>query len=192
MPAVKRPPCGSEGYGVWQPCGADRRKGQESTVSTVHPPAPLCTAPEGGLAGRNLHSHPSAPPPAPIGAAGFEPATFRPPAECATRLRHAPESRSIARPLEGATVHGERATGIEPALRAWKAPVPPQHFARVLDRFDYMSRFSARSWGTARPGSLARGRRAPTLHLSKRRLARNVRGQPKGERACNEASKGAG
>ena len=25
----------------------------------------------------------------------------------------------------------KRATGIEPALRAWKAPVPPQHFARV-------------------------------------------------------------
>src|SRR5438105_13059753 len=24
----------------------------------------------------------------------------------------------------------ERATGIEPALRAWKAPVQPQHFAR--------------------------------------------------------------
>ena len=28
-----------------------------------------------------------------IGATGFEPATFRPPAECATRLRHAPRSR---------------------------------------------------------------------------------------------------
>src|SRR3954447_23050014 len=26
-----------------------------------------------------------------IGATGFEPATFRPPAECATRLRHAPK-----------------------------------------------------------------------------------------------------
>jgi hypothetical protein len=26
----------------------------------------------------------------PVGATGFEPATFRPPAECATRLRHAP------------------------------------------------------------------------------------------------------
>jgi hypothetical protein len=28
-----------------------------------------------------------------IGATGFEPATFRPPAECATRLRHASRCR---------------------------------------------------------------------------------------------------
>src|SRR3954465_1299799 len=49
-----------------------------------------------------------------VGATGFEPATARPPAECATRLRHAPK----------------RATGIEPALEAWKASVQPQHFAR--------------------------------------------------------------
>ena len=27
-------------------------------------------------------------------------------------------------------LNSERATGIEPALRAWKAPVQPQHFAR--------------------------------------------------------------
>lgn len=27
----------------------------------------------------------------------------------------------------------KRATGIEPALRAWKAPVQPQHFARVCE-----------------------------------------------------------
>jgi hypothetical protein len=59
-------------------------------VRAVHLLAPPCTAPGGGLAGRNLHSHPSAPPPAPIGATGFEPATARPPAECATRLRYAP------------------------------------------------------------------------------------------------------
>jgi hypothetical protein len=32
-----------------------------------------------------------------IGATGFEPATFRPPAECATRLRHAP--RVLSRPI---------------------------------------------------------------------------------------------
>jgi site-specific DNA recombinase len=29
-----------------------------------------------------------------VGATGFEPATFRPPAECATRLRHAPKRQS--------------------------------------------------------------------------------------------------
>src|SRR3954466_8470567 len=64
-----------------------------------------------------------------VGATGFEPATARPPAECATRLRYAPWSGkdSLQSP--------KRATGIEPALRAWKAPVPPQHFARI--RADY-------------------------------------------------------
>jgi hypothetical protein len=50
-----------------------------------------------------------------VGAVGFEPTTFRPPAECATRLRHAP---------------WKRATGFEPALGAWKAPVQPLHHAR--------------------------------------------------------------
>src|SRR5689334_24425307 len=57
----------------------------------------------------------------PIGETGFEPATARPPAGCATRLRHSPW-------------HPERATGIEPALEAWKASVQPQHFARKRDQ----------------------------------------------------------
>jgi hypothetical protein len=52
-----------------------------------------------------------------IGETGFEPATARPPAGCATRLRHSPWL-------------SKRATGIEPALEAWKASVQPQHFAR--------------------------------------------------------------
>src|SRR5204862_7623315 len=56
-----------------------------------------------------------------IGETGFEPATARPPAGCATRLRHSPCVLNIS----------ERATGIEPALRAWKARVQPQHFARL-------------------------------------------------------------
>src|SRR5215207_1520291 len=56
-----------------------------------------------------------------IGETGFEPATARPPAGCATRLRHSPW-----------TLQTERATGIEPALEAWKASVQPQHFARQL------------------------------------------------------------
>ena len=59
-----------------------------------------------------------------IGATGFEPATARPPAECATRLRHAPWVWPIVGP------RAKRATGIEPALEAWKASVQPQHFAR--------------------------------------------------------------
>lgn len=80
-----------------------------------------------------------------IGETGFEPATARPPAGCATRLRHSPSDelmitaprrcgRSVphrevaASDGRGAPV--KRATGIEPALRAWKAPVQPQHFAR--------------------------------------------------------------
>jgi hypothetical protein len=52
-----------------------------------------------------------------VGETGFEPATARPPAGCATRLRHSPWL-------------SKRATGIEPALEAWKASVQPQHFAR--------------------------------------------------------------
>ena len=41
-----------------------------------------------------------------VGATGFEPATFRPPAGCATRLRHAPksgwrESNPVSFSLEG-------------------------------------------------------------------------------------------
>jgi hypothetical protein len=53
-----------------------------------------------------------------VGETGFEPATARPPAGCATRLRHSPWLV-------------KRATGIEPALEAWKASVQPQHFART-------------------------------------------------------------
>src|SRR5918996_1145282 len=53
-----------------------------------------------------------------VGETGFEPATARPPAGCATRLRHSP------------WLSRKRATGIEPALEAWKASVQPQHFAR--------------------------------------------------------------
>ena len=56
-----------------------------------------------------------------VGETGFEPATARPPAGCATRLRHSPW-----------ILRTERATGIEPALEAWKASVQPQHFARQL------------------------------------------------------------
>jgi site-specific DNA recombinase len=59
-----------------------------------------------------------------VGETGFEPATFRPPAGCATRLRHSPGlfEPSAARP--------ERATGLEPVIGAWKAPVLPLHHAR--------------------------------------------------------------
>jgi hypothetical protein len=46
--------------------------------SKLFPPTPRCRKPASG-AGFRL-----------VGATGFEPATFRPPAGCATRLRHAP------------------------------------------------------------------------------------------------------
>ena len=82
-----------------------------------------------------------------VGETGFEPATARPPAGCATRLRHSPWSAddnrrtrccALARSSDGAGRCGrvdprERATGIEPALEAWKASVQPQHFARTAD-----------------------------------------------------------
>src|SRR5581483_9000852 len=54
-----------------------------------------------------------------IGETGFEPATARPPAGCATRLRYSPWCGSILRRTS------ERATGVEPVPRAWKAPVQP-------------------------------------------------------------------
>jgi hypothetical protein len=67
-----------------------------------------------------------------VGETGFEPATARPPAGCATRLRHSPQCFSRAYPnwLSNLGSEGKRATGIEPALEAWKASVQPQHFAR--------------------------------------------------------------
>src|SRR3954462_5079052 len=74
-----------------------------------------------------------------IGATGFEPATARPPAECATRLRHAPK----------------RATGLEPALRAWKALVQPLHHTRAHQQ-SKASRALRRG-----PGPRAAGRRRP-------------------------------
>src|SRR5205807_6157396 len=54
-----------------------------------------------------------------IGETGFEPATARPPAGCATRLRYSPRFGPILRRTS------ERATGVEPVPRAWKAPVQP-------------------------------------------------------------------
>lgn len=73
-----------------------------------------------------------------VGATGFEPATFRPPVECATRLRHAPSvSNHAARAARARAGRargpgdGKRATGLEPALRAWKALVQPLHHARA-------------------------------------------------------------
>src|SRR3954447_2755180 len=71
-----------------------------------------------------------------IGETGFEPATARPPAGCATRLRHSPWCYVP-----------ERATGIEPALEAWKASVQPQHFARRLRADDTPGDAAAGSGG---------------------------------------------
>ena len=62
-----------------------------------------------------------------VGATGFEPATARPPAECATRLRHAPwlgpEFTTWWRSISGRK--RERVTGLEPVPPAWKAGVQP-------------------------------------------------------------------
>ena len=65
-----------------------------------------------------------------VGATGFEPATFRPPAECATRLRHAPGVLRIAgrggwdERSEYATANRDRtrmASSIDPRRSGWKA-----------------------------------------------------------------------
>jgi hypothetical protein len=42
-----------------------------------------------------------------VGAVGFEPTTFRPPAECATRLRHAPVRVSLRRPTAARSEAGD-------------------------------------------------------------------------------------
>ena len=72
--------------------------------------------------------------------AGFEPATFRPPVECATKLRHAPcvnaalyRERRLTESRWRAGPPGllKRVTGVEPALGAWKAPVQPIHLTRI-------------------------------------------------------------
>ncbi len=57
-----------------------------------------------------------------IGAAGFEPATFRPPAERATKLRHAPGTASL-RGSRRAKESGRRDSN--PLPSAWKADVQP-------------------------------------------------------------------
>jgi hypothetical protein len=106
-----------------------------------HPAIPI-TEPNPALSGR--------PQPLPassetsIGETGFEPATARPPAGCATRLRHSPWL-------------AKRATGIEPALEAWKASVQPQHFARS-PRLILPARFARH---TPAAGCDANCRRAP-------------------------------
>jgi hypothetical protein len=52
-------------------------------------------------------------------------------APCQTRIL-AP-NRSVGRTIRPNQTHTKRATGIEPALEAWKASVQPQHFARAGD-----------------------------------------------------------
>src|SRR4051794_7745026 len=55
-----------------------------------------------------------------IGATGFEPATFRPPAGCATRLRHAP---ALAQ-CKGANCHRRRTAKRRGALRLILSTAP--------------------------------------------------------------------
>lgn len=54
---------------------------------------------------------------------------------------HDPQ-RERSEPTEGDFQQLKRATGIEPALRAWKAPVQPQHLARGLEERFYDGRYS--------------------------------------------------
>src|SRR4051812_35467142 len=99
-----------------------------------------------------------------VGATGFEPATARPPAECATRLRHAPK----------------RATGLEPALRAWKALVQPLHHTRAR----HESRLAARC-GKGQPRAPRQGsvRRGPRPRQRRDRPAASTAPRPRAVRA---------
>jgi hypothetical protein len=67
--------------------GVDQRHGSRRGLESGHRKAKRywrdLTGPDGG--------------PQRVGAVGFEPTTFRPPAECATRLRHAPGVRASLR-----------------------------------------------------------------------------------------------
>src|SRR5512143_3352460 len=108
-----------------------------------HRRAPSLGQPSGPSAAALTRKAPGSPGLSLIGETGFEPATARPPAGCATRLRHSPWC-----------FVPERATGIEPALEAWKASVQPQHFARRLTGDDTRPRGHASGAGslTPRPG----------------------------------------
>src|SRR5579884_2062324 len=113
-----------------------------------------------------------------VGETGFEPATARPPAGCATRLRHSPWCSDDNRPpgcggagraacqrpaaeapggvRRRAASGAKRATGIEPALEAWKASVQPQHFARGCEGdLSPWGRPPARGGGAVLGGHLA-------------------------------------
>ena len=107
-----------------------------------------------------------------VGATGFEPATFRPPAGCATRLRHAPWPGQCYR--GSAARYEERATGIEPALEAWKASVQPQHFARKLCKA-YLSP-GRRACGGPRPARLHPRRPSPAAAAARSSCPRRRRG----------------
>ena len=90
-----------------------------------------------------------------VGETGFEPATARPPAGCATRLRHSPW-------------HPERATGIEPALEAWKASVQPQHFARKRHQGYLRSTGPCGAGATGSGAALLGGHRAAIVGQGRR------------------------
>jgi hypothetical protein len=77
-------------------CGSHPRRGGRAGAEIAEPFATLADPDlpqrlDGGAAGRTAASSGGGSNEAlTVGATGFEPATFRPPAECATRLRHAP------------------------------------------------------------------------------------------------------
>jgi hypothetical protein len=62
-----------------------------------------------------------------VGATGFEPATFRPPAECATKLRHAPfRGHDIARECEASAERWRPLTAPALSPSPFTALLPPR------------------------------------------------------------------
>src|SRR3954468_16446147 len=103
------------------------RNPREEAALSLHPSA---RRQEGELQEKRCTVTPLHPPPALIGATGFEPATARPPAECATRLRHAPRAGDRTR-TGTKSLEGSCAT-VTPRPRGWSSL--GDHLHRVAAR----------------------------------------------------------
>ena len=89
-----------------------------------------------------------------IGARGFEPPTARPPAGCATRLRHAPRARTLpqAPPCRGARRRlGSAADGQGPDPRAPRPTTSPQWYQDVVAKAELAENGPARGTMVIRP-----------------------------------------
>jgi hypothetical protein len=101
----------------------------------------------------------------PVGATGFEPATFRPPVECATRLRHAPRSAQST----AGSVRSDRRAGTRNRTQPTESGRPELNRHRELGRLlcnRYTTPAGSRSIGPPRScdqGLIERGSQGSNL-----------------------------